>query len=195
MKRRAHARDGAGPNRSHFGASQSLCSPRLSRRRAAVADASAADHAQARSAEIQTNRWTRRKGNECADMNTFERCTTATEKRGRAFVGCVNGYNIGTVPQRAARLISQESPGNMAFSANDIAKKGEEIYRQKYQAEYEQTHFGDFVVIDISSGEAFRAKTPEEAMEHAQQSKQDGLFHLIKVGSAGAYHVSTFSHG
>ncbi len=83
----------------------------------------------------------------------------------------------------------------MAFSANDIAKKGEEIYRQKYQAEYEQTHFGDFVVIDISSGEAFRAKTPEEAMEHAQQSKQDGLFHLIKVGSAGAYHVSTFSHG
>jgi hypothetical protein len=79
----------------------------------------------------------------------------------------------------------------MALSSpKEIAAQGEKIYKDKYQADYERSYRGDFVVIDIKSGDAFRAQTPEDAMKKAQQETPDGLFHLIKVGAPAAFHVS-----
>jgi len=79
----------------------------------------------------------------------------------------------------------------MALSSPEqIADKGEQIYKARYQQEYEQQHLGKFVAIEIDSGEAFLADTPEEAIEAAQRARDRGLFHLIKVGAPGLYRVS-----
>lgn len=68
-----------------------------------------------------------------------------------------------------------------------VAKKAESIYREKFQSEFEQKHFGKFVAIDVNSGDAFVADTPEDALEKAREAKPTGFFHVIKIGSEAVY--------
>lgn len=78
----------------------------------------------------------------------------------------------------------------MALSPHAIAEKGESIYNSKYKAEYEKHYFGEYVAIDIETGQAFVATRPEAAIKQAQQAIQGGLFHVIRIGHTGVYHVS-----
>ncbi len=71
----------------------------------------------------------------------------------------------------------------------DAADKGMAIYKEKYQAEYEQKYPGKFVAIDIESGKAWVADSPEEALGVAQGNEPRGFFHLIRVGSPGVFRV------
>lgn len=76
-----------------------------------------------------------------------------------------------------------------------VANEGERIYLQKYKAEYEAQHQGKFVAIDVRSEQAFLGDTPEQALEQARKQAPSGLFHLMKVGSLGAFRVSYTSDG
>jgi hypothetical protein len=71
-----------------------------------------------------------------------------------------------------------------------IADMGEKIYADKYKAEYEQRYLGQFVAIDVATGSAYRGTSPEAAYQAAQQGSPRGIFHLIRVGEAGAFRVS-----
>jgi hypothetical protein len=70
-----------------------------------------------------------------------------------------------------------------------IGEKGNAIYRQKYQADYERLHPGKYVAIDVTSEEAFLADTPEEAVKLLQERNPNSFFHLIKIGSPGVFKV------
>jgi hypothetical protein len=76
-------------------------------------------------------------------------------------------------------------------SPKDIAIQGEKIYQDKYRDTYEKQYPGKFVAIEIETGEAFVADSAEKAIQAAQKARDGGLFHLIKVGSSGAFHVSS----
>ncbi len=76
----------------------------------------------------------------------------------------------------------------------DIAEAGHEIYQNKYMAEYEDKHSGQFVAIDVRTGKAYVAPHPEEALGNAKTANPDGLFHLVKIGSPGAFRVSYTSN-
>ena len=71
-----------------------------------------------------------------------------------------------------------------------IAEAAERIYENKFREEFERTHSGHFVVIDVKSGEAYHGVYPEEALKVARESSPHGVFHLIRVGSPGAFRVS-----
>ncbi len=71
-----------------------------------------------------------------------------------------------------------------------IAKLGEDIYKQKYQAEYEKTQQGKFVAINVRSGTATLGDTSDAALEQAKTADPHGLFHLIRVGFPSAFQVS-----
>jgi hypothetical protein len=75
-----------------------------------------------------------------------------------------------------------------------IAETGEKIYNERYRAQYEAEHVGEFVAINIASGHATLGKTAEESLRKAKESDPLGLLHLIRVGSAGAFRVSYVSH-
>lgn len=75
-----------------------------------------------------------------------------------------------------------------------LAEKGESIYKNKYQVEYERVHAGKFVAIDIGTEKAFVADTPEAAVELLQKENPKGFFHLIKVGSPGVFKVGYSIH-
>ncbi|MBI4466548.1 MAG: hypothetical protein HY656_03865 [Acidobacteria bacterium] len=71
-----------------------------------------------------------------------------------------------------------------------IAEEGERIYLESYKAEYEKKYAGKFVAIDINTKEAFLDDYAEGALEKAKAKSPHGLFHLIRVGSPGAFRVS-----
>lgn len=73
-----------------------------------------------------------------------------------------------------------------------IVEAGERIYAERYKARLEQERPGSFVVIDVVTGEAYVARFPEQALEEAHAHARTGVFHLIRVGSSGAFSVSHF---
>jgi len=76
-----------------------------------------------------------------------------------------------------------------------IADQGERIYAERYKAQFEAEHLGKFVAIDIKTGHATLGSTSDEALESAKKINPNGLFHLIRVGSPGAFRVSYTSNG
>jgi hypothetical protein len=82
-------------------------------------------------------------------------------------------------------------PQKMTISdPQEIADKGERIYRERYQQEFEGKYTGQFVAIDVNSGLAYVGAQPEVALEQARAAAPAGLFHLIRVGSQGAFRLS-----
>ncbi len=84
----------------------------------------------------------------------------------------------------------------MALSSpQQIAEKGEEIYKRAYQHRLEQSDRGKFVAIDVVSEKAYVGTTPESAYEAARRENATGPFHLIKIGDVGAFRVSYSEDG
>lgn len=75
-----------------------------------------------------------------------------------------------------------------------IADRGEAIYREKYKDAYEANYLGKFVAIDVVSQNSYIGESAEQALELARKEAPTGLFHLIKVGSLGAFRVSHTSN-
>jgi hypothetical protein len=75
-----------------------------------------------------------------------------------------------------------------------IAETGEKIYNDKYRAQYESEHSGSFVAINVRTEHATLGATPEEALDEARKNDPLGIFHLIRVGSIGAFRVSYTLH-
>ena len=77
-----------------------------------------------------------------------------------------------------------------------IAEAGERIYRSKFQASFEAEHLGDFAAINVDKETAFIGKTPEEAFQLARDDDANGVFHLVRIGYAGAFQMSyQYRHG
>lgn len=79
---------------------------------------------------------------------------------------------------------------NLLNNPKAIAELGEKIYRERYQGEFEKTNLGRFVAIDVKSGVAYLGDSPESTFEAAKKGSPDGIFHLVKVGSPGAFRLS-----
>lgn len=73
---------------------------------------------------------------------------------------------------------------------DELAAAGERLYSKKFQKKYEKEFPGKFVAIDVNAGEAYIGDTSLMALELARQAAPEGLFHLIRVGSPSAFHVS-----
>jgi hypothetical protein len=71
-----------------------------------------------------------------------------------------------------------------------IAARGESIYAERYRDRFEREFRGEFAVIDVTTGEAYHAPSPEEAIRMARERAPKGLFHLIRIGEPGAFRVS-----
>jgi len=75
-----------------------------------------------------------------------------------------------------------------------IAQAAEKIYRERYQADYEKRFPGQFVAIEIKTSEPYLGQYPELALQTAKKAAPNGIFHLIRIGSPGAYSVSLATH-
>jgi len=77
-----------------------------------------------------------------------------------------------------------------------IAEKGERIYRDKYQTQFEKEYLDKFVAINTKTEKAFVADSPAEAILAAQKAEPGGgPIHVIKIGSSGVYRVGYSASG
>jgi len=71
----------------------------------------------------------------------------------------------------------------------EIIQKGDSIYNDRYRDNYEKSHKGEFLAIDIEDEKAYPGKYPEDAIGLARTEKPDGKFYLVKVGEETAFHI------
>jgi len=86
------------------------------------------------------------------------------------------------------------SPENLlpTPSTQDIAERGEAIYKNKYQADLESKFHGQFAAINVQSEDVTLADTSDEAIRLALEKAPDGLFHLVRVGHKAAFEAGWY---
>ncbi|MFB3813181.1 MAG: hypothetical protein ACE14L_03645 [Terriglobales bacterium] len=75
------------------------------------------------------------------------------------------------------------------ITPNEISSKGEKLYKERFQGQYELSHPGQFLVIDVTRELAYVAESPEKALETAYKANPQGFFHVVRIGSPGVYRV------
>ncbi len=67
------------------------------------------------------------------------------------------------------------------FRGHIVADKGEQLYRDLFQDEYEATFPGQFAVIEIVTKRAYVSETAEGAISNAMEKAPHGLFHMVRI--------------
>ena len=75
-------------------------------------------------------------------------------------------------------------------SPDKIAEEGQRLYEERHKANLEQNRRGEYVAIDVLTGNAYLGRFPEQAIEEARKQAPNGVFHLIRIGAPGAFKVS-----
>lgn len=69
----------------------------------------------------------------------------------------------------------------------EIVKRGEAIYHEKYQKDLEMRFPGQFVAVDVVTTDVTISDAPEEAVRQALAKDPRGYFHLIRIGHLAAF--------
>jgi hypothetical protein len=77
---------------------------------------------------------------------------------------------------------------------NSIAEKGEALYRDKFQTEYEIKYPGKFLAIDVNTAIPYVADTPEQAVEALLKANSKAYYHVVRIGAPGVYRVGYAQH-
>ena len=77
---------------------------------------------------------------------------------------------------------------------NSIAEKGEALYREKFQDEYEAKYPGKYLAIDVNSALPYVADTPEKAVEALLEANPNAYYHVVRIGASGVYRVGYAQH-
>ena len=65
----------------------------------------------------------------------------------------------------------------------EIVEKGDGIYRAKYKRDCEQRYLGQYIAIDVETGDGFIAASAAAAIRSGQSAGKPGaLFRLIRIG-------------
>lgn len=86
-----------------------------------------------------------------------------------------------------------DNPLRLLNTPDKIAEAGERFYAEKHKARLERERPGHFVAIDVATGDAYVGDHAELALEEARAKVPHGVFHLIRIGSPGAFKVSYIS--
>lgn len=78
------------------------------------------------------------------------------------------------------------SEGVVVANRRKIAETGKAIYDQ-LRPELEEEHLGEFVAIDIETGDYFVGETLTEADAKARQEYPDRVFYVVRIGRPYAY--------
>ncbi len=67
-----------------------------------------------------------------------------------------------------------------------LARHGERLYRAKLKKILEPEHSGEYVAIEVESGDYFLGQSDVEALQRAEAHYPNKKFHLIKIGFPAA---------
>jgi hypothetical protein len=76
-----------------------------------------------------------------------------------------------------------------AYTNEEIARRGREIYERDIRLGVERDHDGRFLVVDVASGNYEIADDELTAFERARRNNPDGLFFGLRVGHRAAHRL------
>jgi hypothetical protein len=71
----------------------------------------------------------------------------------------------------------------------EAAERGEAIYEREIRSKVESEHDGEFVVIDIATGEYSVSDNELAAFESAERKNPDGFFYVKRVGRKAVHRI------
>ena len=86
------------------------------------------------------------------------------------------------VQEKLERLKAEKT----ARSTEELDRLGWARYAQ-VRSNLEADHYGDYVMIEVDSGDYFVGKTPEDALRQAQAANPHKAFYLIRIGYKAAH--------
>jgi len=87
-----------------------------------------------------------------------------------------------TVQEKLERLKREKTP----HSTEELDRLGWARY-EGIRGELEAKHHGEYVMIEVDSGDYFVGKTPQEALGQAQAAHPNKAFYLIRIGYKAAH--------
>lgn len=87
-----------------------------------------------------------------------------------------------TMQEKIERLKREKT----SYSTEELDRLGWARY-EEIKEELEAKHHGEYVMIEVESGDYFVGKTPEESLHHAQAVHPDKAFYLIRIGYRAAH--------
>lgn len=76
---------------------------------------------------------------------------------------------------------------NPPYNPNSIAQAGQEIYKRKFQEQFEKDHRGKYAAINVRDENATVGDTAEQALDAALKADPKGVFHLVRIGFASVF--------
>lgn len=73
-----------------------------------------------------------------------------------------------------------------------LSEEGKRIYEELRET-LEPEHKGEYLAIEVGSGDYFIGKTIEEVGRKARKKFPDEVFHLVRIGYPGVFNLSTFA--
>lgn len=75
------------------------------------------------------------------------------------------------------------------YTSEEIGRQGQKLYEQHIRAQVEDRFYGQFLVIDIDSGDYEVDSKELSALERARTKHPEGLFYLMRIGASAAYRI------
>lgn len=74
--------------------------------------------------------------------------------------------------------------------AEEIARRGRGIYERDIRLEeFDREHHGEFLVVDVTTGEYELDPDEAKAFDRAEDRNPEGLFYLMRVGRRAAHRI------
>jgi len=75
------------------------------------------------------------------------------------------------------------------YTAEEVAARGEALYEQRIRAQVEAAHRGEFVVVDIETGDYEIDADDLAATKRALAKRPDAVLYGVRIGSPTAYRL------
>lgn len=82
-----------------------------------------------------------------------------------------------------------DHPEPPELTAEEIARRGEEIYERDIREKVESSHEGDFLVVDVTTGDYEVDADDVAASDRALGKNPDALLYFMRVGRRSAYRI------
>ena len=77
------------------------------------------------------------------------------------------------------------------YTAEEVAARGEALYAQRIRPHVEATHQGQFVVVDIETGDYEIDADDLAATKRALAKRPDAVLYGVRIGSPTAYRLGS----
>jgi hypothetical protein len=75
------------------------------------------------------------------------------------------------------------------YASSEIVRRGQALYDQQIRAKVEASHKGEFLVLDIESGEYEIDASDVAALQRAKAKRPDAALYILRIGYPTAYRV------